>query len=366
VARELWKESDGQFTIRAWAELNRHGNFRFRIRYGYRGGGQGQDSAPTEAKAVAKAKAIWRAHLDGVLDSPPSDPTTLGELVDRFVERGRLANATQETYLKTLVRFVKLVGADRPLTHVGKGAVKRWFHGMTCSNTSKKSYHRTLKALFRWAIKEKYVREDPTTDIVIDVERKGIRPWLQHRDWAPFLAACGPGHRIRAEFALHVGLRAGELAAARHDWLHGTVGRPAISVPASKSARARAIPLDRRAQELIEEAKAQWPDSEFLFHNGGVDPHNFRRDTVLACRKAEVKQVDFHGLRRSCGARWLELGIPLLSVSRMLGHADVTTTARHYAGIADQTLAAEIDKVDAAAEADRQGNGNVIPLRGRK
>ena len=38
--------------------------------------------------------------------------------------------------------------------------------------------------------------------------------------------------------------------------------------------------------------------------------------------------------------------MPFLFVSRMLGHADVSTTAKHYAGLADSTLAAEIDKVN--------------------
>ncbi|MFZ4579569.1 MAG: hypothetical protein ACOYOB_14345, partial [Myxococcota bacterium] len=61
-----------------------------------------------------------------------------------------------------------------------------------------------------------------------------------------------------------------------------------------------------------------------------------------------------------CGARWLEVGIPLFHVSRMLGHADVSTTARHYAGLADSTLATEIAKVNAAARANTD---NVVPIK---
>lgn len=69
---------------------------------------------------------------------------------------------------------------------------------------------------------------------------------------------------------------------------------------------------------------------------------------VIACRAVVALGVDFHGLRRSCGARWIECGMPLLHVSRLLGHADVSTTAKHYAGIADGTLAAEIERVELA------------------
>ncbi|MCX6714767.1 MAG: tyrosine-type recombinase/integrase [Candidatus Uhrbacteria bacterium] len=129
--------------------------------------------------------------------------------------------------------------------------------------------------------------------------------------------------------------------------IHGTVGRPAISVPVSKSSRARAIPLDDRAIELLDEAKSLWGTDGYMFSQGTFGKGNLRRDTVAACKKAKVRQIDFHGLRRSCGARWLECGVPLFYVSRMLGHADVSTTAKHYAGLADTTLAAEIEKVNA-------------------
>ena len=86
-------------------------------------------------------------------------------------------------------------------------------------------------------------------------------------------------------------------------------------------------------------------------------------ETVEACKKAKVRQVDFHGLRRSCGARWLEAGVALFYVSRLLGHADVSTTAKHYAGLADSTLAAEIDKVNLANLAAADDKGKVVSLR---
>jgi integrase len=374
MATEHFKRSDEKFSVRAYTELNRHGNPQHRVRFGYRGGDVRTITARSETDAVAKAAQFWQAHIDGLLDAPPTAPVTIGKLVDEFVARGDLAPATKETYQKSLDRFVRFVGEHRELTAIGKAAVAQWFGAMTCKPVSQAAYLRTMRALFGWAVRSKYIDADPSRDIRVERFKTSIRPWLQHHEWAPFLAACRPGHRIRAEFALHVGLRAGELADARWSWLHGTVGTRAITVPASKSARARAIPLDHRAVEVLEEAKGhfhrkekdadgklvkvpEYPKPEDLIF-GEMDPHNLRRDNVIACRKAGVTVVDFHGLRRSCGARWLEVGIPLFHVSRMLGHADVSTTARHYAGLADSTLAAEIAKVNAAAVQ----SGNVVPI----
>lgn len=380
MAIEHFKQSDGRFSVRAYTELNRHGRPQHRVRFGYRGGEVRTDTAKTEIEAVATAAQFWQAHLDGLLDAPTSAPETIGALVDAFCERTDLAPATKDTYEKILDRFVKHVGEDRALTAIGKAAVAKWFASMTCKPVSQAAYLRTLRALFGWAVKQKFVTVDPSSDQAVERHKTVIRPWLQHHEWQKFLDACRgvrerqpdgtvveavSGHRIRAEFALHVGLRAGELAAAEWSWLHGTVGTSALTVPASKSARARAIPLDDRALEVLEEARVQWPESTFIFHNGQVDEHNFRRDTVKACRAAKVTVCDFHGLRRSCGARWLEVGIPLFHVSRMLGHADVSTTARHYAGLADSTLAAEIQKINAAAKAAKDEKDNVVPIRGK-
>lgn len=353
---KLWGQSDGKFSVLAWSEVRRERGraerTRFRVRYGFVGGDESRQSASGEAEAVAVAEGIWRAYIDGMFGALAVVPTTIGELIHQFLDRGGLSPATLDTYEKTLRRFVCYIGGEeRPLSHIGRGAVQAWFDGMSCNPRSKSSYRTTLRALFRWAVAEGVITMDPTAKLKLPKVEHTIRPWLQHFEWEPFLSRCSPYHKIRAEFVLHTGLRASELTTAKWSWLHGTVGRPAITVPASKSARARAIPLDRRAQELLEIARETWPNSEYIFFaSKTVTTGNMRRDTVKACQRADVTVTDFHGLRRSCGARWLELGASLLEVSRLLGHASVSTTAKHYAGIADRTLAGVMDRVDAAAD----------------
>lgn len=344
---ELYRNNDGAFQIRAWVEANRNGTPRYRIRYRYAGGENCQVSASSEAEALTKSAGIWQAHLSGFLDAPEPDPVTIGDLVDKFVKREKLSPASRRTYERALDPFLAAVGRDQPLAHIGRGAVEKWLAALTCKPVSKATYLRTLSALFKWGKREKFCKDDPTAEVRI-VQARGshtIRPWLQYGDWPALLAACGPSHRLRAEFVLHTGLRASELVNAEWAWIHGTVGRLAITVPASKSARPRAIPLDDRAQELLEEAKVLWGTDRYVFSRGKFGSGNLRRDTVDACLKAHVRQIDFHGLRRSCGARWLECGVSLFFVSRLLGHADVSTTAKHYAGLADATLAGEIERV---------------------
>ncbi len=354
AAKELYKQTDGRFSVRAWIETNTAGNPQYRIRFWYKGGEVRTITAKSEAEAADSAAKFWRAHIDGKLDAPATAPVTLGELRDKFMLRKDIAPATIETYGKILGRFVAHAGKDLLLEAVGKAAIAKWFASMECKPVSQASYLRTIKALFSWARKQKFMDRDPTEDQKIERHHTAIRPWLQFHEWPAFLAACGPSHRIRAEFTLRTGLRAAELANASWSWFQPNVGlRGQILVPKHKSKRDRPIPLDSRAREVLALAKAQWhkgqgePDpSARIF--GDMDPHNLRRDTVFACQRAGVTVCDFHGLRRSCGSRWYQLGYDLLKMSRLLGHADVSTTARHYAGIADDTLARAFDLVDAA------------------
>lgn len=361
-----FRESDGVFTVRAWTELSRRGHPRHRVRYWYKGGERVTDNANTPEEAVAKAAGIWRAHLDGFLDAPEQEPLTIGELADRFGERDELADATRVTYTRTVGLFVNFVDAGRPLNHIGKSAVQRWLAAMTCGDVSRASYLRTLRAMFRWAMAQDWLRDDPTRGITIKVKSHVIRPWLQHHEWAAFLEACSPAHRIRAEFVLHTGLRAGELVNAEWTWLHGVVGRRAISVPKSKSARARAIPLDRRGALALDSARERWGDTGYIFADRLIRRDNFQRATAGACKKAGVTVTDFHGLRRSAGARWLQCGASLLEVSRLLGHADISTTAKHYAGIADTSLARVMDRVDAMEDDENASSHSTlgVSLRG--
>jgi integrase len=248
---------------------------------------------------------------------------TLGELCDKFTNRRDLARATRAGSTGTLRLLTNAVGRDRLLQNIGKAALQAWLDAMTCKPVSRASYLRTVRGMFRWAVTEKLIQRDPTEGVIAvqkhEREQHVIRPWMQHHDWQAFLDGCQPIHRIRAEFALHTGLRAGELMAARWDWLHATVGRPALTVPRMKSKVARAIPLDERAQACLAEARKKWPDSQYIFSAGGEGQGNLRARNVMACEKAKLPPVDFHGLRRSAGARWLELGASILEVSRLLG-----------------------------------------------
>jgi integrase len=54
-----------------------------------------------------------------------------------------------------------------------------------------------------------------------------------------------------------------------------------------------------------------------------------------AARKAKLEGVRPHDCRHSYGSILLDKGVPLPAVSQLLGHSNVTTTARVYAGVVE-------------------------------
>ena len=83
----------------------------------------------------------------------------------------------------------------------------------------------------------------------------------------------------------------------------------------------RIVKFNRQAQRLINEQKELWDYSKDFVS------HKFKKE----CRKLGIKNARFHDLRRTFGYNLVRQGMSIYKVSKLLGHASVRTTERHYA-----------------------------------
>jgi len=354
-----WTRDDGRFRV----TVRPRSGDRWLVRAWFRG----DTSPPSETHrhleaAVVAAETIWRAYLSGQIERPEALPETLGELRVRVEARTDIRPATRRDYDQVLASLERAVGADRALAQLHARDLRLWLAALTCGDVTRQTYLRTIGVVCRWARKQGWTSHDPTDGVQVAAASPEMRPWLRPAEWPAFLAACPPALRIRAAFVLETGLRLGELVHARWTWVHSVVGTPAIRIPedVAKAGRARAVPLSRVARDVLVEARGQWGGGDFIFGGHRLSATgNLARRVRDACAKAGVTLTDFHGLRRSAGAAWLEGGASIYEVSRLLGHRSVTTTERSYAGIADAHLAAVIARVDESRAAAAQ----VVPIR---
>ncbi len=63
---------------------------------------------------------------------------------------------------------------------------------------------------------------------------------------------------------------------------------------------------------------------------------------MTAREKAGIPDATMHWTRHTYASRLLAKKVPLLDVSRLLGHASYDTTVKYYAHLAPNTLAASV------------------------
>ena len=342
-----WERADARFRVTVFARTD-HASFR--VRHNYVGHPPITSAADTLDRAVQIAEGYWRAYETGVLEAPEVAPATFSELLEAVCERPKLAPKSRHGYRQTWTQFGRFVDMRAP-NRISQIDVRAFLAGFGASTAAR--YLRELRAGFRHAIKSGWLRHDPTNEIKVEA-RHDLGPWLPFSEWGVYLAACSRGHAIRSGFVLETGLRAGEIAAARWDWIHGQVGRRAIRIAGDgtwspKRGTTRAVPLTAEAERWLGEARARWGDVGFIFSSDGLSAlGNLARETRAAVAASGCTHVDFHGLRRSAGAAWLEHGASLLEVSRLLGHSTVRVTERWYAGVSDRHLGDVMARVEAA------------------
>lgn len=364
----LVRLDDGRFSVVVYYRPERA---NFRIVSGFRGARPAETSASREDEARAIADTIWTSYQRGRITAPDPAPLTLRDLVEAIATRPKLSPKTLRSYHQVWSLFARHVGESRPPARVYRMDVVDFLDTVGEGTYSQKreadspqtiaTYHRTLRAGFRWAIKRHWLVDDPTADIEIELDHE-LGPWLPYSEWDAYLTQCWPAHQVRSGFVLETGLRASEIAFARRSWLRGEVGRRGIWVghdpetgfePKGKS---RIVPFTDQAEWWLEQAQKLWPGSPWLFSADGLSAlGNLSRETRTAVQAAGVTPTNFHGLRRSAGAHWLDCGLSLYEVSLLLGHRDITTTQRWYAAVSDTTLVAAIARVElrrAEAKAD--------------
>ncbi|MFN8634266.1 MAG: site-specific integrase [Chloroflexota bacterium] len=126
-----------------------------------------------------------------------------------------------------------------------------------------------------------------------------------------------------------------------------------LSLPALAALRAAAV----QATELRQAAGERWyrPDLGLLFPDDDGRP--LRESKVLKRWKALLKdaglpeETRLHDLRHSAAELALEHGAELIDVSRLLGHANITTTADIYAGRLAKSTRRAADSIAHAPEA---------------
>lgn len=177
---------------------------------------------------------------------------------------------------------------------------------------------------------------------------------LESSEAERLLAACGTSLRPLVEAALETGCRLGELLGLQWRDVSLRESKPEIRLPGSKTKTrtARTVPISARLRPILEMRRhgadgfAHAPDAYVFGHvETGERITTIKTGWRLALKRAGIVDLHFHDLRREAASRWLDAGIPLNSVSKILGHTTTEQTATYLACVlnAEHDAIAEYD-----------------------
>jgi len=122
-------------------------------------------------------------------------------------------------------------------------------------------------------------------------------------------------------FALETAMRRGEIAKAK--WNHLKLDKQVLSIPETKTGEPRAIPLSKKAIEILQDIKK---DTDYIFNiSSGSISQAFRR----ACTRGDIVDLNFHDLRHEATSRLFEKGLNPMQVSVITGHKSFEMLKRY-------------------------------------
>jgi integrase/recombinase XerD len=260
------------------------------------------------------------------------------------VERG-LRPLSCEAYLRDLEMFAEFLegGGAAGLLEVKQEDVSGFMQDLREHGVQSRSIARKLscvRGFYRWLLKDKRVKRDPTVNIESPASWKVLPKSLAESEVGEMLEKTGAAARagdadglaLRDHAMLELlyagGLRVGEIVALRQEDLRLETASVQVR---GKGDKERIVPIGRSAVEALE--------AYVLRGRPGLVRPGLQRALFLSVRgnalttqavwqmvRGVNRHASPHKLRHSCATHMVEHGADLRTVQTLLGHADIATT----------------------------------------
>jgi integrase len=233
----------------------------------------------------------------------------------------------------------------------GKTATKQAYQDQATATDKKRARKSTanriltvLKAILNKAFQDGIVSDDTAWRRVKPFENadEPVTRFLTAAESIRLINSCHADFRPLIKAALFTGARYGELARLQVKDVNADTGLVYIT-PEAKSGKGRHIPLSVEGLDFFNTAIVGKTGMDHVFTRTDGEPWGKNHHVRLlkaACEQAKIQPaVGFHDLRHTYASLLAQAGADLLTISKLLGHADTRITSRHYAHLCDKTLA---------------------------
>ena len=206
-----------------------------------------------------------------------------------------------------------------------------------------------LKAILNKAFEDEKVSDDKAWRRVTPFEKVDVPRvrFLTEAESIRLVNASNAELRPLVRAALLTGARYGELVRMTVGAFNERTGQ--IFIAPSKSGKARHVPLNAAGIELFESLTTGRPADAPIFTRAEGETwgkNHQQRPMIEACKVAKISPpLRFHECRHTYASALAQAGADLLTISKLLGHADTRITSRHYAHLCDRTLANAVNNL---------------------
>lgn len=296
---------------------------------------------------------------------------TLGEYLPRWLENSKttLRPTTAHQYELTMRKHILPHLEAIKLREIRLDIIEKFYSELLQSGVGIRTVrvtHNILHKAFEKAVRYGLVSTNRVHGAALPRYKSREMTVLDESQVAQFLAATSDSnYQGLYHLAITTGMREGELFGLEWSDLHWNNGTllvqrqiqkiPGIpwkfSEPKTASGR-RMIALGEgtllvlrkhKERQAIQKAVAgnRWQEYNLIFPSSvgsPGDPSNLRVDFLKTLDRAGLPKIRFHDLRHTTASLLLNHGVPVIVVSKMLGHADASITLKVYAHLYNDNL----------------------------
>lgn len=314
----------------------------------------------------------------------PISDKCLGELMDEWIETifkpSELANSTKVKYIsayKNLLQSEPLAG--RPIDEVSALDLQEVYNSSSACYSTTRAFHNLLRRFYSY-LELNGIAKNITHSLKVPRKAYNCTPdgflndvdvWHDEDVKKVIEALKGSTLRLLIVLAVNTGARFSELLALQYDDIKennlyinkqlseiaSLGGDVTLHITSTKTASSnRVIPLSAPVLEEItkhkqlhmkEMVKNGYRTNDIFTTSHGT--HYYKRNIVRSLerlyRRIGVPYHKFHAYRHTFGTNLSRAGVPIEETAKLMGHSDITMTAKYYININAERKREAIEKI---------------------
>ena len=307
-----------------------------------------------------------------------------GELVEDYIKNtflpsSKIKERSKQRYVDAYNNnLAKHKVARRLITDIDYRCLQEAYNEMTCGPSTVESIHKLLQHFFA-LMEQEGICKDPTKSLVVpkaekknvsgeivvftDEEIASVKSYLNRTDVSGFEMRRIRKLRFLILLAINTGARIGELLALTYDDIYPdkiVINKQVIAKPIFKDGKTdsyelsieetktensvRSVPITEETYNELEQHR-KWHQEEMLkkgYRTNQVfttsagrlqDPRSLRHTLDRLHEDAGVPQYGFHVYRHTFGTKLAANGVALQTLASLMGHSDISVTAKYYINI---------------------------------